>query len=496
MELHDIQGLLVRGHGELPVAAYVMLQICDVKEARTWLGEWVDQVTPGDQKPHQRLQIVFTHHGLKKLGASQFVSHGFSVPFQQGMATDYRARILGDEGDSAETEWRWGGSLNPVIDLALFVFAADQAKLTQRLESLRSEYLVKGFKEVMVLHSQLNPHGKEHFGFRDGIGQPLLKGLKRTGPAENTVPLGEFVLGYENAYSQLPETPLVAPLHDPKNLLPTYVGGGGKDFGKNGSYLVFRQLVQDVAGFWQQIRNAVTHEDSTAGPDACIQLATKMVGRWPNGSPMALFPDAPPKEIKEPNDFLYAAKDPLGHGCPLGAHIRRSNPRDAMPNNKPDKSLTITKRHRILRRGRNFGAPLAPSFQPEDILNAENDGRERGLHFLCFNANISRQFEFIQHTWNNNTKFAGLYHDPDPILGIKDPVSHQIPQASNLSYSPSQDNILQKTQAATHNFTIQADPLRRKIRGLSRQVHMVGGAYFFMPGIKALRFLAHFQPES
>jgi len=495
MELNDIQGLLIRGHGELPSAAYVILQIQDIENARSWLAGKIDQVTHGNTKPSSRIQMAFTHVGLEKLGASTFVTHGFSVSFQQGMATEYRARILGDEGDSRQENWRWGGNSTPGVDLALMLFEADREQLAQRLETLKAEYLKAGFQEITVLHSQLNSGQREHFGFRDGIGQPLLAGLSKSGMAENTVPLGEFVLGYQNAYHQLPETPVVDPVYDPNNLLlpspKIHDLPPSKDFGKNGSYLVFRQLVQDVPGFWKQIKSAAQHENPDAGPEACIQLASKMFGRWPNGTPLALSPDRPIQDIEKPNEFLYAEKDADGFGCPFGAHIRRSNPRDAMPDNKPDQSITITNRHRILRRGRNFGVPLHPSYDPSNLMQAEEDGQERGLHFLCFNANIARQFEFVQHTWNNNIKFAGLYNDPDPVLGIHNPPPKDDPNTfTNPVKMPN------NTQPQGFDFTIQADPMRRKINGLSRKVHMVGGAYFFMPGIRALRFLTQYQPEN
>lgn len=474
MERNDIQGLLIRGHGDLTAAAYIMLQITDPEKARKWLRENLDQVTHANQRPSDRLQIVFTHSGLEKLGAAKFVAHGFSVSFQQGMATDYRARILGDMGDSSASEWRWGGTENPTIDLGLLVFSSDDEGLEARLETLCLDNDESGLQRIIVLNSEMNEKGKEHFGFRDGIGQPILAGLSKTGMPENTVPWGEFVLGYENAFGQLPETPVVKLEEDLENQLPLTLDGEGKDFGKNGSYLVFRQLTQDVEGFWKKIRDSIAHENPEAGPVECVQLASKMVGRWPNGTPITLSSERP-SEGKEPTDeFLYAEKDALGHGCPLGAHIRRSNPRDSMPDNKPEKSIEIANRHRIIRRGRNFGPPLAPSFEPEDLMVAEHDGKERGLHFLCFNANIARQFEFIQHTWNNNTKFAGQYNDPDPILGIKD----------------------SRNKNDTHDFTIQADPLRRKICGLHRHVHVVGGAYFFMPGIRALQFLSQYNPQA
>jgi deferrochelatase/peroxidase EfeB len=172
------------------------------------------------------------------------------------------------------------------------------------------------------------------------------------------------------------------------------------------------------------------------------------VGRWPNGAPLIRSPEHPADD----NDFGYAEGDAAGLGCPLGAHIRRANPRDVLdPEAGPEQSLRSVNRHRLLRRGRAYGDPSDPG--------------ERGIHFICLNANISRQFEFVQHTWLNNPKFAGLYDDTDPLVA-----THQ--------------------GDAGRTFTVQARPLRQCVTGLPAFVSVRGGAYFFLPGIRALRFLA------
>lgn len=476
MELKDIQGLLVRGHGDLPSASYLLLHIEDAERAREWLGKNLEKVTDGASKPPgQRYQIAFTYSGLEKLGAGSFISHGLSVEFVQGMATEYRSRILGDLGQSASACWEWGGPENQAIDILLAVFTVDDGTLAYIEKELEEDFAHGGMELVWRLGSESNSHQKEHFGFRDGIGQPIIEGLSKKGPKENTIPAGEFILGYQNAYRQLSESPVVEGAMDPDNLLPPHSEQRGfKDFGKNGSYMVFRQLYQEVSGFWKQVKEAVCAEKPEADHQACIQLAAKMVGRWPNGTPITLSPEGEREDMAKENDFLYAKDDPHGFQCPWGSHIRRANPRDLMPDNKPKSSLKVSNRHRLLRRGRNFGPPLAPSFDVRDLIDAKDDKQKRGLHFICFNTNISRQFEFVQHTWSNNTKFAGLYNDPDPILGIKD----------------------SRNKADTHDFTIEAEPVRRKIQGLSRHVHVLGGAYFFMPSLRALRFLAEFKPNA
>ena len=194
-----------------------------------------------------------------------------------------------------------------------------------------------------------------------------------------------------------------------------------------------------------------------------------MVGRWPSGAPLINSPDQDNEALQDDDNFAYHKTDPYGNKCPLGSHIRRTNPRDMLdPNPGSQDSIDLVNRHRIIRRGRVYGKPVAQSMLPDDILNSEKSDEERGLHFICFNAKIGRQFEFIQQTWINSQKFAGLYDDADPIMGDHDP----------------------REKAELGTFTEQAVPVRKRITGLPRFVDVRGGAYFFMLGISALRYLA------
>ncbi|MEL7003428.1 MAG: peroxidase, partial [Bacteroidota bacterium] len=188
-------------------------------------------------------------------------------------------------------------------------------------------------------------------------------------------------------------------------------------------------------------------------------------------------PVQPEDQYQNFDNFGYANDDFDGFKCPIGAHIRRTNPRDNFLRNSTgdkekdiEKSQMFMKRFRILRRGRAYGEPVVSSMKPHDMLNSEVEDTGRGLHFLCFNTNIGRQFELIQQTWVNNPKFAGLYEDPDPIIGYPEIMG----------------------EGATTTFTEQAKPIRKKVKGIPRFVEVKGGAYFFMPGIKALKFLSSF----
>jgi Dyp-type peroxidase family len=206
-----------------------------------------------------------------------------------------------------------------------------------------------------------------------------------------------------------------------------------------------------------------------------IWLAAKMVGRWPGGAPLTLAPERDDPALRDADDFLYATHDPEGLRCPFGAHIRRTNPRDQIRPDGPAESLHMTARHRILRRGKPYGPALfdlaALDFPGDQqalqaLVNLQDDHQPRGLHFVCLNASIKSQFEFIQQTWANNPHFNGLNANRDPVIGCngnpEDNTSMQVPRSE----------------------------LDLRTASLPRFVTTRGGAYFFMPSLRALTYLA------
>ena len=465
LELDDIQGLVARGYGHLPSACYVLLHVERAATARAWLAGFAGEVTPASSKPDRvATHLAWTHAGLRALGLGEGVLATFSREFREGMVAPHRARILGDEGESAPERWRWGGPSTPPVHLLLLLYARDDAALDALHARLRARYAASGLQELARLDTFTIPDRKEHFGFNDGIAQPIIRGLSRTGPPENTLPPGEFILGYPNAYGKIPQGPRAPESDGPEGHLPTSVAGDGgrvRDLGKNGSYLVFRQLSQDVRGFWRFVDRVTRRMNGDADPEARTRMAAKMVGRWPSGAPLTLCPDRDDPAFGQRDDFGYRATDGLGQACPLGAHIRRTNPRDAL-DASPEASIEVSNRHRLLRRGRSYGAPIAESLDAEAILASEREHDECGLHFICLGTDIGRQFEFIQHTWINNPKFAGLYTDADPLLGH---------------------------HGEGGTFTVQTHPVRTRVTGMKRFVEVRGGAYFFLPGLRALRYL-------
>lgn len=451
LKFHDIQGFVLSSYSKnLPCAAYLLLRINDAAGSRRWLNDLANKITTAEERREDfSLNIAFTSAGLKKLGLTPEELSTFSRPFQEGMTAAHRMHILGDTEESAPKNWNWGTDDNPV-DVLLLVFASDEVMLTEQLRK-RDEEIENfgGILKIMALLAGRQPDAKEHFGFLDGVGQPVIEGsgreikqFNRTGHT-TVIKSGEFILGYENEMNVLVTVPNVREM---------------AEFGSNGTYLVFRQMEQHVAAFWNFLDNSTRLPDGTSNSDEQERLGAKMVGRWMSGAPITKYPDADPAPgssgINEENDFDYHEMDANGFGCPIGAHIRRANPRDSLSAD-PKIALQSAKRHRIVRRGRSYGDRIENRF--------DEDGKERGLYFICLNSSIERQFEFIQQTWINNKTFAKLYDEVDPLVGRRD-------GGNNL-------------------FTLQAEPLRSRIHNLRKFVTIKGGAYFFMPGISALRYL-------
>jgi Dyp-type peroxidase family len=466
LDLEDVQGLIVRGYGYLRAACYILLAITDRDAARAWLRTAAAAVTTGQGRPEKTaLNIAFTYAGITKLGMEPTTTATFSNEFIGGMATPHRSRILGDIEESSPANWVWGGPNTRPVDLVLLIFAVDNQELEDAYNGYAQTFAAGGLSEILRLDT-IDLGDKEQFGFHDGISQPVLEGSPRTDAPMNTIKAGEILLGHLNEYGLYTDRPMVEAASDPGGFLPRDSQGlGAADFGRNGSYLVFRQLRQNVRGFWQFLDRVTRNPDGSSNAAARLRLAAQMVGRWPSGAPLVQAPAQDDPRLAQANDFAYFHTDPYGLNCPLGAHVRRSNPRDSLdPAPGTEQSIAVDKLHRILRRGREYGAP---ALDPAEALRTEQPGavdQERGLHFICLNANILRQFEFIQHTWLNNPHFNGLYDDADPLVGARSP--------------------------AGGTFTVQATPVRTRLRGLSRFVSVVGGAYFFMPSISAIRYLA------
>lgn len=449
LDTKDIQGFVLSSYAKnMPCANYVLLKITSASQSRQWLNLIAGEITTGAQrKDDYCLNIAFTANGLQKIGLTEVELMTFSVAFQEGMSAPTRQQILGDDGNNDPAKWSWGSQQNPV-DILLLVFAKDEKELKQRLSAIdQGISQTSGVAVMDKLSAGRQPDNHEHFGFLDGVGQPIIEGtgqetkqIDRTGHA-TVVKAGEFVLGYENEMNKIDPLPKM-------NVMP--------DFGRNGTYLVLRQLEQHVHTFWNYLKNTTYSAGGIGNVKDQEKLAAKMIGRWKSGAPITIYPAADPaglSEANEENNFNFTSSDLAGFGCPIGSHIRRTNPRDSLFDD-PAASVITVKRHRILRRGRSYGD------RTEDVFH--DDKKERGLHFICLNSNIERQFEFIQQSWINNQSFAALDHETDPLIGHR-----------------GRQNL----------FTVQGCPIRKRIHDLPDFVTTKGGAYFFMTGMTALKQL-------
>lgn len=420
----DVQGLVATGYGKLRHAAYLVFAVADPVKARAFLSTLLPEVTSSGHRPSQRaLNVAVTYQGIRQLsGAQDDEMCGFSCAFKEGMiGSPHRSRILGDVGASAPTQWYWGQPDREVHGL-LMAFESEPSRLFEWTGALRS--IDSGLHWI----TELNTHrqdDREPFGFVDGLSQPVIEGThaaKQNPTSKHLIRLGEMVLGYEDNCNIEQPVPSVR---------------GDREFGLNGTYLVARQIQQHYDKFWAFMASAGTKVGLSAQ-----QFAARVIGRTMDGD--VLRPAGRSAHAGD-NEFDFV-DDRAGHGCPLGAHIRRGNPRDMLADD-PAESWRITNRHRLLRRGRSYG----------------DRHSDTGLMFVVLNADIERQFEFIQQNWINDPGFAELRNERDPLVGNRNG-----------------DDI----------FTIPASPLRHRVAGLNRFVTTKGGAYFFLPGMRALRHLA------
>ncbi|MGZ5134371.1 MAG: Dyp-type peroxidase [Flavitalea sp.] len=516
----DIQGLITRGYKSLNAASYLLLKITEPNKAKEYFNSLLPYITRGEQigkvdspskgDPQTAVNIAFTSGGLEILGLPDDIMDTFSREFLEGMtyvdlskskdSLQERSILLGDMENNSPAKWHWGNNdQKKSVDCVIMLFARGK----ENLEELEDEMFTKKNKGVTVVHKADTyeydtSNIREHFGFRDGISQPVIKGISKTKSdaeleKENFINPGEFILGYENEYQNYSPSPYIDKSKDNIGLPPLQNDDTKRDLGKNGTYMVFRQIEQHVEKFWEYMY-LYSKESAVSKTEKAIKLAAKMVGRWPDGQPLVTCPDGNgTMEPEELNNFDYAAMDKEGLRCPFGAHIRRTNPRDQMHSGRNEKaSAELSNKHRMLRRGRNYGEPLDKDFNVENMIRmvvdkikdkpAEdpdcnpqvketNDSQKikivRGLHFICMVSDISRQFEFVQNVWANTSTFGALCNEVDPIISPRP--------------TPLQPHCLE--------FSTPQPIVRNRYQKVPEFTTVVGGAYFFMPGLKALKFI-------
>jgi deferrochelatase/peroxidase EfeB len=373
--------------------------------------------------------VAFTCSGLRTLGVSEASLFTFPEEFRQSMSA--RAEILGMTGANHPDHWV-SGLASSELHAVVVLFAHDVAE-RERCRREHEQYVSRcpGVEVVSSLDLEAIPPfhaAREHFGYRDRLSQPVIEGMGEQSTPGSGAPLkaGEFILGYPDE-------------DGPPSALPQ-----PEMLSRNGSYLGYFMMEEHVGAF----RDFLRQHGETAEEQELV--AAKLMGRWRSGAPLVLVPEKDDPELgadlQRTNDFNYGKMDPYGYACPLGAHARRMNPRDTAAN---------MNRRKMIRRGGTYGPPL-PEGAPED-------GKERGIAGFVGCASLVRQFEFAMNVWANDPNFHELGNERDPFVG---------------------------TQDGTFDMTIPKRPIRKKIKGLPAFTTLRGGAYFFLPGIKALRYLA------
>ncbi|WP_327098352.1 peroxidase [Nocardia vinacea] len=434
LELDDIQHILLTRTPAM-TGRYEFLSFDDPAGARAWLTPLVDRVQSAADvratmdSSDRWVTLAFTWRGLRALGVPEETLATFPDEFREGMAA--RADILGDTGAAHPDNWV-GGLAGDDLHAIAILFARTDAEY-QRCTTEHHKLVARcsGVRVLSFLDLNATPpfdYAHDHFGFRDRLSQPVIAGSGEAPTPGSGAALqpGEFILGYPDE-----ERPARA-LPQPEVLF------------RNGSYMAYRRLQEHVGAFRNYLRE---HADT---PDGQNLIAAKLMGRWRSGAPLVLAPDRDDPALgADPmrnNDFNYKEMDPHGYAVPLGAHARRLNPRDTAVN---------MNRRRMIRRGATYGPAL-----PED---APDDGVDRGIAAFIICASLVRQFEFAQNVWINDKTFHELGNEHDPICG---------------------------TQDGTLDFTIPKRPIRKTHAGLPAFTTLRGGAYFFLPSISALRYLA------
>ena len=482
LETEEIQTIMFGGMGShIKGSCFVAKFTEGEAEAKRWLKALESKIEYGNDGLRESVtQIAFTAGGLTKLGLDGKEMDGFPMAFSQGPAR--RSDILGDIKEDSPENWSWGGDSD--VDAVVLLYDMTTESHKSSVDYINTNSMTNGvdLEEIGLLDIDKKDR-TEHFGFVDGVSQPIIRGVGRAKSSDkglNIVEPGEFILGYHNNRGYFPHSPKIPVASDHNSYLANArvladsdsdsESEPKRDFGLNGSYLVVRQLEQNVPGFNKFVSqksaslNKLNHDgvpNDLTSEQLEIWLKAKMVGRWPDGTSLIRYPNKPGKGWKKDgkatpdNSFHLGQDDPLGHKVPLGSHIRRTNPRDSF-NPGSDEQMSITNRHRILRRGRLYGERFDPK--------GGDEKEKRGLLFMCLNSDIERQFEFIQQSWMLARRFQGLDAELDPVVG---------------------------RGGVNGRFTIPTPHGPVIVSGIQRFVSVCGSGYFFLPSRRSIRYLAN-----
>ena len=539
--VHDIQAVVGTGFGWLTRSRFWLLEVGDIDRAREWLARCAGsgllwsvgainaQGSNARRDVGEAVALAFSYEGLSCFGIRESTEFPFSTAFRSGMGSQLRADLLRDTG---RAQWRWSdtpthGRQTVHVLLGHWWRDGTTPKLPDPTPAFKQAVRIEGCSSFFrptpsAKNAASAAQGRgaplklyEPFGFRDGIAQPVVYGLRdETAEAhvkenagelfeDRVVAQGEFIFGYRNEYQQLSYVPDVAgwSAHDPETRRPI-------KFGLNASLLGVRQIEQDVEAFRSLLPR----------PTGCLHApspAEKMIGRLYDGAgtPLVWRGAEPPKSDSEADAFRYRVDDIDGFACPRGAHIRRANPRDALGHDSAS-GIRSSKLHRLIRRGRPYQEPVVAV--PADSVGVAEDGKthaeakakaddtanmpidaracagagvgalvgqkpppateagsaptarpKQGLFFIACNADLERQFEFVLQRWLHNERFADLDEEDDPVLG---------------SHRP------QRPQRPMRRFSVPGQPTGKAI-SIASYTTTLGGGYFLLPGIAALGFI-------
>lgn len=532
---NDIQSLIFGGLGFLP---FGRAMICELPSDRVKASGWLKAVS-GDiafndgrrLAKDAMITLSLSWRGLTRLGLPEYVGPTFPLAFIDGMTKDYRSRILGDIGDNGPANWRWG---NHSPDAAVLIYGRSD----EEVEKVKARFLRACESAGMptpheVPLEPVTQDKTEPFGFADGVSQPVIRGtyksLRNADPIHIVEP-GEMILGYPDNRGYIPPSPTLEPNSDPGNKLPLLgapndfsrsVADATRDVGFNGSFLVIRELEQDVNGFSTYCEQEASRLNNRLSPPYYINadyIGAKLVGRWKDGSSLVRQPYESATEHRE-KLLDRAAKQRSGlvvESTDVNSLSRpKSNPDGGTPIDsaatKPAIAATVPLAatvpgaaagaapvHKPVRPDNDFlfgaedpeglrcpyGAHIRRG-NPRDSLDPGNadqvsisnrhrimrigrhytpaPGQNRGLFFMCLCADIERQFEFLQQTWLKSPSFHGLTCEKDPLLG--------------------------DAQKGACGFTVPSPDGPIALNPMPRFVTTKGGGYFFLPGRRLIEYL-------
>ena len=492
LDVADIQNIVLNPVA-FPFARYCFFTFDNGAAGRAFVGDIASLVTDAvhhrpmpsaaitETKPWE-VSIGFTFAGLAALELPPRTLATFPVDFTEGMLA--RAHdLLVDRGESDPEQWEgmWkDASVHAFVFIQTTTIVGSTPGAPPVVEGMAKRDELHGAvlaaaarhgvrqracQEANMLVVDPSGMPREHFGYADGIGNPDIRGVgwpsppgsgKRGKKGWEPIAPGEFVLGHNDEAGEMPAAP------EPFG------------FSRNGTFLVYRKLHENVARFRRWLDS-----EGTKYPGGTELLAAKLVGRFRDGTPLVVSPDTPfgvtaadradADFVPKLTDFTYA-QDASGSRCPMGAHMRRMNPRDSLGFDG-----VLVNRRRIVRRGLPYG-PWVPEDTPLDAVEAldqftDDAPSQHGVIFIAVNASIERQFEFVQREWMNYGNDFRQGNDRDPLVGNRDAETRFV------------------VQGGPGEVDAQGRP-PHMCRGLPQFVTVRGGAYFFVPSMTALGMIA------